>query len=61
MAEQLYPEPLKSVPGCSIFHYSHGCYLALPKDWLEFIYLTVGRYNINNAIFTPEVLDIFSI
>ena len=39
--------------------YLHGGYPALPKGWLGFIFLLVGRYNINNFFLAPEVLDIF--
>ena len=38
-----------------------GALLALPRGLLEFIFLIVGRYDINNVLFTPEMLDIFSI
>ena len=36
-----------------------GAILALPRGLLEFIFLTVGRYNINNVLFTPKVLEIY--
>ena len=36
-----------------------GGILALPRGWLELIFLTVGRYNINKVFFAPKVLDIF--
>ena len=37
-----------------------GAIVALPRGWLEFIFIIVGRYDIN-VIFVPEVLDIFSV
>ena len=38
-----------------------GAMLAWSRGWLEFIFLTVGRYNINNIFFAPDLLDIFSV
>ena len=38
-----------------------GAILALPRGWLEPIFLTVGRYNINNVFFASEVFEIFSV
>ena len=35
--------------------------LARPRGWLEYTFLTVGRYNITNIVFAPKVLDIFSV